>query len=69
VVRRNSIPSALNNALARSRLVSAVGPRQSGKTSLARELLDENSINLDRQVDAVPLEALSKGERFLINFE
>lgn len=45
MIRRNSLLSALNNALARSRVVLLVGPRQSGKTTLARELLDEDSIN------------------------
>ncbi len=45
MVRRNSLLSALKNALARSRVVLLVGPRQSGKTTLARELLDEDSIN------------------------
>jgi len=44
-LRRNSLLSALENALARSRVVLLVGPRQSGKTTLARELLDEDSIN------------------------
>jgi hypothetical protein len=45
MVRRNSLLSVLNNALTRSRVVLLVGPRQSGKTTLARELLDEDSIN------------------------
>jgi predicted AAA+ superfamily ATPase len=35
----------LHNALARSRVVVLVGPRQSGKTTLARELLEEDSVN------------------------
>lgn len=45
MIRRTSILSALNNALARSRVVVLVGPRQSGKTTLARELLAEDSVN------------------------
>jgi predicted AAA+ superfamily ATPase len=45
MVRRNSLLSALHNALTRSRVVLLVGPRRSGKTTLARELLDEDSIN------------------------
>jgi len=40
-----SILSALNKALARSRVVVLVGPRQSGKTTLARHLIEEDSIN------------------------
>lgn len=45
MVRRNSLLSALKNALDRSRVVLLAGPHQSGKTTLARELLDEDSIN------------------------
>jgi predicted AAA+ superfamily ATPase len=45
MVRRNSLLSALHNALTRSRVVLLVGPRRSGKTTLARKLLDEDSIN------------------------
>jgi predicted AAA+ superfamily ATPase len=45
MIRRISILSALNNALARSRVVVLVGPRQSGKTTLARELIEEDSVN------------------------
>lgn len=40
-----SLLSELNNALARSRVVVLVGPRQSGKTTLARRLIEENSVN------------------------
>jgi len=35
----------LNAALSRNRVVVLVGPRQSGKTTLARELLEEDSVN------------------------
>jgi predicted AAA+ superfamily ATPase len=45
MIRRTSILSALNNALARSRVVLLVGPRQSGKTTLARQLIEEDSVN------------------------
>ena len=45
MIPRNSLLDALNRALARSRVVVLVGPRQCGKTTLARELLDEESIN------------------------
>jgi len=45
VIQRSYILSALNTALSRSRVVVLVGPRQSGKTTLARELLEEDSIN------------------------
>ncbi len=45
MIQRSSILSALNYALSRSRVVVLVGPRQSGKTTLARELLEKESIN------------------------
>lgn len=45
MIRRTSILSALKNSLARSRVVVLVGPRQSGKTTLARELLEADSVN------------------------
>jgi len=45
MIQRSSILSALNNALARNRVVVLVGPRQSGKTTLARQLIEEDSVN------------------------
>ena len=45
MIQRTSILSELNNALSRSRVVVLVGPRQSGKTTLARQLLEEDSVN------------------------
>ncbi|MGB5747856.1 MAG: AAA family ATPase, partial [Desulfobacterales bacterium] len=45
MIRRRSILSALNTALSRSRVVVLVGPRQCGKTTLARELIEEDSVN------------------------
>jgi predicted AAA+ superfamily ATPase len=45
MIQRTAILSALNKALARSRVVVLVGPRQSGKTTLARELIEEDSVN------------------------
>jgi hypothetical protein len=45
MIKRTSILSELNNALARSRVVVLVGPRQSGKTTLARQLIEEDSVN------------------------
>ena len=45
MIQRTSIIAALNNSLSRSRVVVLVGPRQSGKTTLARELLAEDSVN------------------------
>ena len=45
MIQRTSVLTMLKNALARSRVVVLVGPRQSGKTTLARELIEEESIN------------------------
>ena len=45
MIRRDSLLNALKHALARNRVVVLVGPRQCGKTTLARELLAEESIN------------------------
>jgi len=45
MIPRESILRDLKAALARSRVVVLTGPRQSGKTTLARQLLPEDSIN------------------------
>jgi len=45
MIQRKSILSTLENALIRSRVVVLVGPRQCGKTTLARQLLAEDSVN------------------------
>lgn len=45
VLNRSSLRSQLEAALARSRIVLLSGPRQCGKTTLARELVDEDSLN------------------------
>ncbi len=45
MIQRLSILNTLNKALSRNRVVVLSGPRQCGKTTLARELLDEDSVN------------------------
>jgi len=45
MIQRKSILNSLRNAVKRSRVVVLVGPRQCGKTTLARLLLPEDSIN------------------------
>ncbi|HUO85335.1 MAG TPA: ATP-binding protein [Thermoanaerobaculia bacterium] len=45
MIGRPGILRALQTALARTRVVVLTGPRQSGKTTLARELLSEDSVN------------------------
>jgi hypothetical protein len=45
MIQRISILNSLQTALARSRIVVLAGPRQCGKTTLARQLLAEDSVN------------------------
>ena len=45
MVERSQLLATLKKALARSRVVVLKGPRQSGKTTLARQLLSETSVN------------------------
>ena len=45
MIRRDHLLQALKRTLARSRVVVLTGPRQCGKTTLARELIDPDSIN------------------------
>jgi predicted AAA+ superfamily ATPase len=45
MIQRISLLNTLDRAIERSRVVVLTGPRQCGKTTLARELLDVESIN------------------------
>lgn len=45
MIQRIAILNSLQTALARSRIVVLAGPRQCGKTTLARQLLSEDSVN------------------------
>jgi len=45
MIKRNTINEAIKTALKRSRVTILVGPRQCGKTTLAREFLDPDSVN------------------------
>ncbi len=45
MIERKSLLSALDRALTRNRIVLLVGPRQCGKTTLARERLNPESVN------------------------
>lgn len=45
MLKRKSILSAMRQALKRSRVVALLGPRQCGKTTLARELAPQDSPN------------------------
>jgi predicted AAA+ superfamily ATPase len=45
MIKRNELLERLRKTLNRSRVVALVGPRQCGKTTLARELVKEKSLN------------------------
>jgi len=67
IVPRTDLLAEVRQALSRSRAVVLVGPRQSGKTTLARELVDRASANyfdLENPLDArrldEPMDALSR---------
>ena len=60
MIRRNERLRQIRQALERSRIVILTGPRQCGKTTLARELVDENSINYFDLEDPVSLARLDE---------
>ena len=45
MIKRENLLRHLKTALRRSRVVALIGPRQSGKTTLARQLADTDSLN------------------------
>ena len=60
MVKRNSLKKHVEKALQRSRVVALVGPRQCGKTTLAREFLDVDSPNYFDLEDPVSLVRLDQ---------
>ena len=60
MIQRLTILSTLKAAIQRSRVVVLSGPRQCGKTTLARELLSEDSINYFDLEDPVSLARLDE---------
>jgi uncharacterized protein len=60
MVERSQLLATLKKALARSRVVVLTGPRQCGKTRLARQLLSETSVNYFDLEDPANLERLSE---------
>jgi predicted AAA+ superfamily ATPase len=59
VIAREELEATVRRALARSRAVVLTGPRQSGKTTLARQILSSTSPNyfdLENPLDAARLE-------------
>ncbi|MDP1652946.1 MAG: ATP-binding protein [Rhodocyclaceae bacterium] len=60
MIERSASIQAIRTALARSRIVSLVGPRQCGKTTLAREFLTEDSANYFDLEDPLALARLTE---------
>jgi predicted AAA+ superfamily ATPase len=60
MIQRPAHLLAIRTALARSQIVALIGPRQCGKTTLARELLNEDSVNYFDLEDPVSLARLDE---------
>ena len=59
MIRRATYQKHIHDALNRSRAVALLGPRQCGKTTLAREIVDINSPNYFDLEDTASLIALT----------
>ncbi len=60
MIERSACLDAIRAALARSRIVTLIGPRQCGKTTLAREFLAEDSANYFDLEDPASLARLTE---------
>ena len=60
VIPRSEIKNSVQAALHRSRVVALVGPRQCGKTTIAREFVPVNSANYFDLEDPVSLARLEE---------
>jgi len=60
MIQRNSIMASITTALGRSRVVALMGPRQSGKTTLARQFVPPNSANYFDLEDPISLARLAE---------
>ncbi len=60
MIKRSSYLTEIKSALSRSRIVALTGPRQCGKTTLARELVAEDSVNYFDLEDPVSLARLDE---------
>jgi len=60
MIKRSQILGKLRTALSRSRVVALIGPRQCGKTTLARQLVDAQSVNYFDLEDPVSLARLDE---------
>jgi hypothetical protein len=60
VVQRPAVTSSIRTALERSRVVALVGPRQAGKTTLARQFVPPDSLNYFDLEDPISLVRLEQ---------
>lgn len=60
MIERTSLLSSIQTALGRSRIVALIGPRQSGKTTLARRFVRPDSVNYFDLEDPVSLARLEQ---------
>jgi predicted AAA+ superfamily ATPase len=60
MIRRAELLATLKKALSRSRVVVLTGPRQCGKTTLARQILSEKSVNYFDLEDPADLDRLAE---------
>ena len=60
MIARTQWHKRIETALKRSRILTLVGPRQSGKTTLAREFVSEESVNYFDLEDPVSLARLDE---------
>ena len=60
MLSRQSIQSRIRNALKRSRVVALLGPRQSGKTTLARTIVKADAVNYFDLEDPTALARLAE---------
>jgi len=60
IIQRTAIKQSIEVALHRSRVVALIGPRQCGKTTLARQFVDPDSLNYFDLEDPVSLARLEQ---------
>jgi len=65
MIKRTNLLSSIQKALGRSRIVALIGPRQSGKTTLARQFVRSDSVNYFDLEDPVSLARLDQPQTAL----
>ena len=68
-IERIEVSARIDSALKRSRVVALLGPRQSGKTTLARQFLSPNSANYFDLEDPESLSRLAQPKTALASLE